>query len=121
MRIKLMIAAVAFAGGLAFPACAQDGEYREALHRMIAQTAAGECPADVMGDPLLAACQEQLPQMSAGLASLGGVETITFVRAEERPEGKLEIYEVKFVGGQTLTWGIGGFAGGKFNVAFTGG
>jgi hypothetical protein len=121
MRLKLMITAAAAAGALALPAVAQDAQYREALQTMITQTAAGSCPADVMGEALLAACEQQLPQMSAGLASLGAIESITFVRSEERPEGRLEIYTVKFSSGQSLNWAIGGFADGKFNVAFTGG
>ncbi|MCS6627021.1 hypothetical protein N0B44_29315 [Roseibacterium beibuensis] len=126
MRLTLTLAAALAAGTLALPAAAQttapaEGQYEAALRRMIVETAAGSCPADVMAGPLLAACQQQLPQMSAGLASLGAVESVTFVRAEDRDDGRLEIYEVRFAGGQTLNWGIGGMKDGKFDVAFAGG
>ncbi len=127
MRLPLTLAAAALAAGaLALPAGAQtapagEGQYEDALRRMITETAAGACPADVMAGPLLAACEQQLPQMSAGLAGLGAIESITFVRAEDRDDGRLETYAVTFAGGQTLNWGIGGEKGGKFEVAFAGG
>ncbi len=122
MRLTLSLAAALAAGALALPATAQteEGQYADALGRMISETAAGTCPAEIMGGALLAACQQQLPQMSAGLASLGAVESITFVRAEEGEYGRVEIYEVRFAGGQTLNWGIGGLEDGKFNVAYAG-
>lgn len=130
MRLTLTLAAALAAGALALPAAAQTapaaspdagGQYEAALRRMIVETAGGTCPEDIMGQGLLAACRQQLPQMSAGLASLGAVESVTFVRAEARDDGRLEIYEVTFAGGQTLNWGIGGFRDGKFDVAFAGG
>lgn len=127
MRLPLTLAAALAAAALALPAAAQtapemtEGRYEDALRRMITETAGGTCPADLMGEPLLAACRQQLPQMSAGLAGLGPIESIAFVRAEDRADGRLEIYEVKFAVGQTLVWGIGGEADGKFDVAFTGG
>ncbi len=129
MRLTLTLAAALAAGALALPAAAQtapaadpagEGRYEDALRRMITETAAGSCPADIMGAPLLAACQQQLPQMSAGLAGLGALESVTFVRAEDRADGRLETYAVTFAGGQTLNWGIGGETDGKFDVAFAG-
>ncbi|GAA0867453.1 hypothetical protein GCM10009116_00300 [Brevundimonas basaltis] len=121
MRLTLSLAAALAAGVMAFPATAEDSQYEAALRRMIAETAAGTCPADIMGEGLLAACELQLPQMSAGLSSLGAIESVTFVRAEDRPGGRVEIYAVTFAGGQTLNWGIGGLNEGKFNVAYTAG
>ena len=126
MRLTLTLAAALAAGALVLPAAAQtapagEGQYEAALRRMITETAAGSCPADVMGGPLLAACEQQLPQMSAGLSGLGPIQSIAFVRAEDRADGRLEIYEVTFAAGQTLNWGIGGEKDGKFEVAFAGG
>jgi hypothetical protein len=124
MRRSLFLVAALGAGLVALPAVSQEvqtGEYADALRRMITETAAGTCPEDVMAGGLLAACQEQVAQMSAGLASLGAVETITFVRAEDTPNGRVEIYTVSFASGQTLNWGIGGIENGKFNVAYAGG
>ena len=74
-----------------------------------------------MGLKLLAGCQEQLAQMSAGLARLGAVESARLLRTEDRSDGKVEIYEVKFASGITLNWGIGGLRDGKFNIAYSGG
>lgn len=131
MRLTLTLAAALAAGALALPAAAQtaapaaapagEGQYEAALRRMITETAGGTCPADIMGEALLAACQQQLPQMSAGLAGLGPIASVTFVRAEDRDDGRLEIYEVEFAGGQSLNWGIGGLSDGKFDTAFAGG
>lgn len=139
MRLTLTVALAAAlaAGALALPAAArsadraaaqspaqpaEEGRYEDALRRMITETAAGSCPADIMGAPLLAACEQQLPQMSAGLAGLGPIESITFVRAEDGGQyGRVETYAVKFSGGQSLNWGIGGEKDGKFDVAYTGG
>ncbi|WP_029417752.1 hypothetical protein [Brevundimonas bacteroides] len=109
---------------IALPAMAQDnqqGEYADALRRMIVETAAGSCPEDLMADGLLAACLQQLAQMSAGLASLGAVEAMTFVGAEETPNGRVETYSVRFASGQTLNWGIGGQQDSKYTVAYAGG
>ncbi len=97
---------------------AETGEYADGLRRMIVETAVGTCPADVMAPDLLAACQQQLAQMSAGLASLGAIESMTFVRSEETPNGRIEIYTVRFASGQTLNWGIGGLQDGKYGVAY---
>lgn len=121
MGFKTGMVVVAIAGLMALPAFAQSGEYEAGLRKMISETAAGSCPADVMGPDLLAACQQQLAQMSAGLASLGAIESARFLRAEDRPEGRVEIYEVKFASGMTLNWGIGGLRDGKFNIAYAGG
>jgi len=85
---------------------------------MITETAGGTCPADLMADGLLAACQEQIVEMSAGLASLGEIETMTYVRTEETPEGPVELYAVTFSAGVTLNWGIGQFKDGKFQAAY---
>lgn len=121
MGFRSTLAAIALVGLIASPAFGQAGEYEAPLRRMITETAAGTCPADIMGTGLLSACQEQLAQMSAGLASLGAIQSARFVRAEERPEGRVEIYAVSFASGVTLNWGIGGLRDGKFNVAYAGG
>lgn len=119
------VLAAAFAGLLiAFPALSQEaqtGEYADALRRMITETASGTCPEDVMGGGLLEACRQQLAQMSAGLASLGAIESMTFVSAEDTPGGRVETYAVRFASGQTLNWGIGGVQDGKYTVAYAGG
>lgn len=104
----------------ACPALAQagDGQYAADLQRMITETASGVCPADLMAEQLLTACQQQLPQMSAGLASLGAVQSITFTTAVDTPEGRVETYAVVFANGTTLNWGIGHRKDGKYASAY---
>lgn len=121
MRFRTGMVVVAIAGLMACPAVAQTGEYEAALRKMVSETAAGTCPADIMGAELLAGCQQQLAQMSAGLASLGAVQSARLLRTEDRPEGKVEVYAVTFASGITLNWGIGGLRDGKFNIAYAGG
>lgn len=120
MRLKLIAIAAAAVSLTAFSASAQDGEgqYSADLQRMIAETSAGTCPADLMAEQLLAACQQQIAQMSAGLASLGAVESITFTNAEDTPNGRVETYAVKFASGQSLNWGIGHKKDGKYGAAY---
>lgn len=114
------LAAVALSGAAAAQTPA--GEYSGALSRMISQAAAGTCAPDVMGDQLLAACNQQITQMASGLQSLGPIESVTFLRAEDTPQGRMEFYSVRFTGGMTLTWYIGARQpDGKFQAAGTGG
>ena len=119
MRIRLILAGVAAAGLMAFPALADDGQYGPQLTRILAEAANGTCLADLMQEPLLTACNGQIDAMSAGLASLGAIETMTFVQAEETPEGRVEIWSVKYAGGMTLNWIIGGLQDGKFSAVGT--
>lgn len=121
MRIDTFLAGVAAASLLAFPAMAQDGQYAPQLTRIIEEGASGTCLAGLMQPSLLDACNSQISAMSEGLAALGAIETMTFVRAEETPEGKVEFYAVKFAGGATLTWVIGQERDGKFATVGTGG
>ena len=121
MRIHMLLAGVAAASLTAFSAMAQDGEYSQALTRMLTETAEGRCPADVMAQDLLTACQEQIAGMAPAFRELGVIETMTFVKAEDTPGGRVETYSVKFAGGQTMTWRIGHLRDGKFETAGGGG
>ncbi|WP_339933485.1 hypothetical protein [uncultured Brevundimonas sp.] len=125
MRVTLMMTALAAAAMLAGGAQAQtapdEARYQAALERMITETTQGRCPADIMAEQLLAACTQQIAAMSTGLQSLGPIESMTFLSSEDRADGRLERYAVKFTGGTTLNWGIGAEADGKFGAAFAGG
>jgi hypothetical protein len=121
MRVRMMLAAVATAGLLAFPAMAEDGQYAPQLSRIMTEAAAGTCLAELMAQPLLDACNAQIAAMAPGLSALGPVETMTFVSAEDTPGGRVESYSVKFTGGRTMTWFIGQESGGKFAVVGAGG
>lgn len=119
MRIHPVLAIVAATALTAFPATAQDsGQHGDALNRMLASVASGTCPADLMAGGLLTACQQQIPAMGPGLRSLGPVESTTFVRVQETPEGPVEVYRVKFAR-LTLTWAIGGFQDGKYSISYS--
>lgn len=118
----MMLAGVAAAGLMAFPAMAQDGQYGDELGQMLADAAEGTCTEALMAPGLLNACQGQIAGMAQGLQSLGAVESMTFVRAEDTPNGRVETWSVKFAGGQTLNWFIGQQQpDGKFEAAGTGG
>lgn len=121
MRIGLMLAGVAAAGLMAFPAMAEDGQYAPQLTRIIAEAAEGNCLAAYMAPSLLDACNGQIEGMSPALQALGAIETVTFVSAEETAEGKVETYSVKFAGGRTMNWFIGQEQDGKFSVVGAGG
>lgn len=123
MRTSALLAAVA-AVAVSAPAFAQApaGEYGDALKTMITQAAAGTCDTSLMAAGLLAACNQQIAQMAPGLTSLGAVESVTFVSAQDTPQGKMETWTVKFAGGRSMTWFIGQRqADGKFDAAGTNG
>lgn len=119
MRTVMWVAmgALLTIGGVA--QAADDGDYAPALRRMISETSAGRCPADVMADPLLAACKEQLPVMGPGLAKLGAIAAVTFIKAEDREGARIETYAVKHAGGKTMIWSLGNRVDGKFKIAYT--
>lgn len=119
MRIRILLAGAAAAALAAFPVLARDGQYAAGLTRMLTEAAAGRCPADVMGEDLLAACNEQIAGMAPAMASLGAIETTTFVRAEEAGGDRYEVYSVAFASGRTLIWRIGGLREGRFAAAGT--
>ena len=122
MRIRMMLAGLAAAGLLAGPVAAQEqGQFQASLTRIMEEAGKGVCPAELMGAEVLAACSGQIEQMSIGLASLGAVQSVTFVRSEETPDGAVETYAVRYAGGQTLNWHIGQRqADGKFRTVGAG-
>jgi len=120
MRIPIVLTA-AVAALMAFPAMAQDGQYREPLNRIITEAAGGTCPDALMAPSLLDACNSQIQGMAPALAAMGAIESMTFVGSADTPEGPVETWAVKFAGGTTLTWVIGQMKDGKFaTVAVTG-
>ncbi len=125
MRFKMMMATVvagmALAGAVQAQDAAADGQYSASLGRMIASTADGECPADLMGPDLLTACNDQIYEIGPALQSLGPVKEMNFVSAEGEGDSRVETYDVFFESGQMLTWGIGGYVDGKFTIAYVSG
>lgn len=121
MRIQGLLAGAALLCLTALPASAQEaGRYEGALRTMITEAAEGRCAADVMGAQLLAACNQQIAAMSSGLAQLGPIRTVTFVRAEEVEGARYETYSVAFES-YTMEWRIGDLKDGKFETAGTSG
>lgn len=121
MRIAMMLAGVAAAGLMAFPAMAQEGRYAPQLTRILEEAAKGNCLPALMAPSLLDACNGQIQGMAPALDAMGAVETMTFVSAEDTPDGRVETYSVKFAGGQTLDWVIGQERDGKFSTVGTAG
>ena len=121
MRIAKILAGVAAAGLMAFPAMAQEGRYAPQLTRMLEEAAKGNCLPALMAPSLLDACNGQIQGMAPALDAMGAVETVTFVSAQETPDGPVETYTVKFAGGQTMDWVIGHERDGKFSTVGTAG
>lgn len=116
-----LAAALLTAGAAAAQDPSTDGEYRAALTRMLVETTQGVCPADVMADGLLEACEGQITQMAPALQSLGGISSMVLVSAEGEGAAKVERYEVTYDAGPTLVWFIGDRgADGRFSSAGTG-
>lgn len=121
MRYEVMSLAAVAALLIAGPAAAESGRYAGALKKMLSGTAAGNCPADLMGDGLLAACKEQLPRMKADLVAAGPIKTMTFVSAVGEGGERVETYDVTFAKGATAKWQIGKFQNGKFQATYSNG
>ncbi len=107
LALPVMAAAVLTAGAASAQDASTDGEYRAALTRMLVQTAQGECPADVMADGLLEACNSQIDQMAPALAQLGGIASMKLIAVEGEGADRIERYEVTYDAGPTLIWFIG--------------
>lgn len=121
MRIAMILAGVAAAGLMALPAMAEEGRYAPQLTRMLEEAAKGNCLPALMAPSLLDACNGQIQGMAPALDALGAVETMTFVSAQDTPDGRVETYSVKFAGGQTMEWVIGQEHDGKFSTVGTAG
>ncbi|HMI20405.1 MAG TPA: hypothetical protein VK533_12740 [Sphingomonas sp.] len=121
MRSHILFGGAAFAALTSSTAYAADGKYSAQLGQMLTAIAAGKCSPDMMGAGLLAACQAQLPAMSAGVAQLGKIDTISFVSSQDTDKGPVETYAIKYASGQTVHWLIGQFANGKFETLGTNG
>jgi hypothetical protein len=121
MRSHILFVGAALAASTSGTAYAADGKYSAQLGQILTAVAAGKCSPDMMGDALLAACQTQLPTMSAGLAQLGKIDTITFVDSQDTDKGPVETYAIKYASGQTIHWIIGQYASGKFETLGTNG
>lgn len=121
MRVRMILAGVAAAGLMAFPAMAEDGQYAPQLNRILTEATEGACLAAFMAPSLLDACNGQIEGMSPALRAMGAIETVTFVSAEDTADGRVETYSVKFAGGRTMTWVIGHERDGKFSVVGSGG
>ncbi|MGE7206149.1 hypothetical protein ACQKJZ_10775 [Sphingomonas sp. NPDC019816] len=120
MRLGLIAAAAALTMTTAATAqTAEQGQYAGQLRAMFTSVAAGTCPADLMADALLKACQEQLPQMLPALKAGGPIKAITFLKSEQANGERYEQYQVTFTNGAPSKWTIGGLQDGKFRAVFS--
>jgi hypothetical protein len=119
VMLSVAVAATMAAIGAGAAHAADDGQYGLALRRIVTEAAAGTCAADLMAEPLLSACRDQMPQMKPALAALGTVEGVSFIKAEAHDDARVETYAVKYSGGKTSLWSLGNRKDGKFTVAYT--
>jgi hypothetical protein len=120
MRVHQILCGAAMAVLLAgsAQAQAQEGQYAEALIRIVEEARAGTC-SDLMTAGVQLACQRRIEQIKLTLERFGSIQKVTFVKAEERGSGIVETYELAFVDGFTMTWLIGGLHDGQFSTAFS--
>lgn len=116
-KLMLFVATATMTAGAAH--AADEDQYGPALRRIVTEAAAGTCAADLMAEPLLSACRDQMPQMKPALAALGTVEAVSFIKAEAHDDARVETYAVKYSGGKTSLWSLGNRKDGKFTVAYT--
>jgi len=119
MRLYRRAACVALIAGVAAPTMAAEGSYSSALRKILTQTAAGSCAADIMAPRLLAACHEQISRLKVGLAASGPITSIVYVSAENHKGGRIETYRVAFAKGEPVMWHIGGLHNGKYESVFS--
>ncbi|KQW84059.1 hypothetical protein [Brevundimonas sp. Root1279] len=125
MRIHQILCGAAAASLLAFSVAAQDGQatvqdgqYGQALSQILTEARAGTC-SDLMSAGVQLACQRRIESIAATLERFGPVQSITFVKAEERSGRIVETWVVGFAEGRTMTWVIGGLHDGQFSTAFS--
>lgn len=115
-KVMLVVVAVLAAGSAQ---AAEQGQYGAALRLIVTQAAEGRCPVEMMAEPLLSACRDQMPAMKPALAAQGTVERVSFVRAEQEGDARVETYAVNYAGGRAMIWSIGNRKDGKFTTAYT--
>lgn len=126
MRIHQTLCGAAAASLLAFSVAAQDGrsttvqdgQYGQALSQILTDARAGTC-SDLMSAGVQLACQRRIQSIAATLERFGPVQSITFLKAEEKSGGIVETWVVGFAEGHTMTWVIGGLHDGQFSTAFS--
>lgn len=120
MRSKLLLTGLAAVSLAAWSASAQEtGRHGEDLRRILATAATGTCSTELMAGGLLENCQQQIRMMGPAINSFGPVDTVTFVRIQQTPNGPVEVYQVKFTS-LTLTWAIGGRQDdGRYTIAYS--
>ncbi len=119
MRLEWIAVAALLSATAATAQTAEQGQYAAQLRAMFTSVAGGTCPADLMADGLLKACQEQLPQMAPSLKAAGPIEAITFLKTEQANGERFEQYQVTFTNGAPSKWTIGGLQDGKFKSVYS--
>ena len=119
MRLGLIAIAALFGTTAATAQTAEQGQYAGQLRAMFTSVAGGTCPAELMADGLLKACQEQLPQMAPAIKAGGPIKAITFLKTEQANGERYEQYQVTFTNGTPSKWTIGGLQDGKFKSVYS--
>lgn len=107
LAVTALVASVLTAGAAFAQDPATDGQYRADLMTLITSVSGGTCPATLMGDEVLAKCEESIDQIGAALGGLGPVDMVTLSEATGEGADRVESYEVTFQSGDTLVWSLG--------------
>lgn len=94
------------------------GQFRDLLVKALQSTAGGKCPANIMGETLLDACQQQMPGMGKVIAQKGSIKEALFRGIQQMPSGPAEVYRVQFERG-SMTWVLNTGADGKLFVLWS--
>ncbi|WP_294235910.1 hypothetical protein [uncultured Sphingomonas sp.] len=117
-RTVVTIGALLFATAATAQAVEQ-GQYSTPLRTMLTAAAQGSCTEALMGEALLNACRQQLPQLAPTLKAAGEIRTIAFDKAEDADGQRYEKYTVTFANGKPAIWVIGALKDGKFEAVYS--
>ncbi|WP_322964584.1 hypothetical protein [Sphingomonas fuzhouensis] len=119
MRLGLIAVAALTMTTAATAQTAEQGRYSGQLRTMLTAVAGGTCPEALMGEELLKACRQQLPQMGPALRTAGAIQSMTFDKAQDANGQRYEKYTVTYANGKSTAWVIGGLKDGKFESVYS--
>ncbi|HJO64051.1 MAG TPA: hypothetical protein QF469_01805 [Sphingomonas sanguinis] len=119
MRLGLIAAAAWLSTTAATAQTAEQGLYADQLRAMMTAVAAGNCPEALMGEQLLNACRQQLPQMAPAIKAAGAIQSVKFDKSQDANGQRYEKYTISFASGKPSTWVIGGLKDGKFESVYS--
>ncbi|MGO1303256.1 MULTISPECIES: hypothetical protein [Sphingomonas] len=119
MRLGLIAVAALTMTTAATGQTAEQGQYASQLRTMLTAVAGGTCSEALMGEGLLKACREQLPQMAPAIKAAGAIQSVKLDKAQDANGQRYEKYTVSFASGKPSTWVIGGLKDGRFEAVYS--